>query len=145
MASSFPFDNENIGAGPFLTMKISATAGQTITQTDIDNGVTSCVITDNNTVGKGIAGGHILGKVVWVSSELIAGSAVPQLCSVQARGVARFIYASTTPAIGNLVEADGTGKVRQATTGTVPAGGLKHRGYVIAVDSGAGTCDVWLG
>ena len=145
MASSFPFDNENIGAGPFLTMKVSTTAGQSFTQSDIDAGTVACVITDNNTIGKGTAGAHLLGKVVWVSSDLIAGSLVPQLCSIQARGVARFAYVSTAPAIGNKVEADGTGKVRQASTGTVPAGGLKHRGYVIAVDSGAGTCDVWLG
>ena len=145
MASSFPFDNENIGAGPFLTMKISTTAVQSFTQTDIDNGTVACVVTDNNTVGKGSAGGHLLGKVIWVSSELVAGTAVPQLCSVQARGVARFAYVTTAPAVGNLVEVDGAGKVHQASTGTVPAGGLKHAGYVIAVDTSAGTCDVWLG
>ena len=145
MSSTFPFDNENIGSGPFLTMKIATTTGQSITQTDIDNNTAACVLTDNNTVGKGTAGGQILGKVVWVSEELVSSTTVPVLCSVQARGVARFTYVSTAPQIGNAVEADGAGKVRQASSVTVPAGGLKHIGIVIAVDSVNSTCDVWLG
>lgn len=81
MASSFPFDNENIGAGPFLTMKVANAAGQTITQSDIDGGVAACVITDNNTVGKGAAGGRLFGKVIWVSDDLVVGTTVPVLCS----------------------------------------------------------------
>lgn len=145
MATIYPFDNENIGAGPFLTMRVSTTTGQQITQSDLDANLTACVITDNNCIGKGTAGAHLFGKVIWVSDELVAGTLVPALCSVQARGVSRFNYSGTAPTLGNMVEADGAGKVRIASTGTVPAGGLKHAGYVIAVDSVAGTCDVWLG
>lgn len=146
MASSFPFDNENIGAGPFLTLKISTTTNQGFTQSDIDAGNTACVISANNTVAKGGAGERVFGKVIWVSEELVSGTTVPVLCSVQARGVARFNYTTTAPAVGNWVEVDGTGKVRQASTvADVPAGGLKHNGYVIAVNTTNQTCDVWLG
>ncbi len=145
MATSFPFDNENIGAGPFLTMKIDTATGQQFTQTDLDNNTVACVVSDNNTVAKGTAGDRVLGKVIWVSEELSAGTTIPVLCSVQARGVARFVYTSPIPEVGNMVETDGCGKVRQASIATVPAGGLKHNGYVISVNTSNNTCDVWLG
>jgi len=60
-------------------------------------------------------------------------------------GVARFKYVATTPAVGNKVEVDGAGKVRQACTLTdVPAGGTKHRGIVLAINTTDTTCDVLL-
>ena len=43
------------------------------------------------------------------------------------------------------ITSDGAGKVRQATTSTdVPAGGTKHRGLVLAVNTSDTTCDVLL-
>ena len=85
-------------------------------------------------LGMGAAGSRLLGKVIKVSEELQSGTAVPALCTVQVTGVARFKYAAVTPVIGQKVELDGAGKVRQAATATdVPAGGTKHRGIVLAV------------
>jgi len=144
--STFPLDNEHVGASPFLTMKINTASGQYFTQSDLDANLTACTISDNNTVAKGSAGYRLLGKVVWLSEEKVADTVVPAVCSVQVRGVARFAYTTTAPVIGQHVEVDGTGKVRQAATAaSVPAGGLKHNGYVIAVYTDTTTCDVWLG
>ena len=102
-------------------------------------------MTANNKVGMGAAGSRLLGKVIKVSEELQSGTAVPALCTVQVTGVARFKYAAVTPVIGQKVELDGAGKVRQAATATdVPAGGTKHRGIVLAVNTTDTTCDVLL-
>jgi len=102
-------------------------------------------MTGNNKIGMGTAGGRLLGKVIKVSEELQAGTSVPALCTVQVTGVARFKYAATTPVVGQKVELDGAGKVRQAATSAdVPAGGTKHRGLVLAVNTTDTTCDVLL-
>ncbi len=140
MNSQFQFTNNGIGGTPFLTFTVDTTADKDFTRSDLDNGLTACIISDNNEVGMGAAGNKLFGKVVWVSQELQSGTTVPEICAVQARGMARFKYAGTTPVINQMVEVDGAGKVRQAA-----AGGHLMRGQVIAVNSIAGTCDVWLG
>lgn len=146
MSSVFPFDNENLGGGPYLTCHISTSQNQPFTQTDLDNNLTACAIVGDNVVGKGSAGSRVFGKVVWVSAEFIHGTTVPQMCSVQARGVAKFKFAAPAPDIGNCVELAGAGKVRQSSASeAVPAGGAPQRGIVIAKDTIAGTVDVWLG
>jgi len=146
MSSQFTLDNHGIGGTPFLTFAVDATANKDFSQSDLDANLTACVISDNNEVGMGSAGDKLFGKVVWVSQELQSGTAIPALCAVQARGVARFKYAATTPVINQMVEADGAGKVRQAAADAdIAAGGHLMRGQVIAVDTTAATCDVWLG
>ncbi len=146
MASQFQIDNNGIGGTPFLTFTVDTAANKDFTQSDLDSNFTACVISGNNKVGMGAAGDKLFGKVVWVSQELQAGTTVPALCAVQARGVARFKYAATTPVINQMVEADGAGKVRQAVADAdIAAGGHLMRGQVIAVDTTTTTCDVWLG
>ncbi len=146
MSSQFTFDNNGIGGTPFLSFGVDTTENLDFTQDDLDNNLTACVISGDNEVGMGSAGNKLFGKVVWVSQQLQAGTTVPALCAVQARGVARFKFAATTPVINQMVEVDGAGKVRQATADAdIAAGGHLMRGQVIAVDSEAGTCDLWLG
>ena len=146
MSTPYSIDNEGIGSGPFLSMTIDTTTDKDSTQTDLDNNLTACVVSADNEVGMGAAGDKLFGKVVWVSSELADGTTIPATCAIQARGVARFKYVATAPQVNQMVEVDGAGKVRQATTATdIPAGGHLHRGQVIAVDATNQTCDVWLG
>ena len=146
MTSQFQIDNSGIGGTPFLTFSVDTTADMDFTQTDLDNNLAACVISANNEVGMGQAGDKLFGKVVWVSQELQTGTTVPALCAVQARGVARFCYVATAPEINQMIEVDGAGKVRQASADAdIAAGGHLMRGQVIAVDTDAETCDVWLG
>jgi len=146
MASQFQIDNNGIGGTPFLTFAVDTTADKDFVQSDLDEGLAACVVSANNEVGMGAAGDKLFGKVVWVSQELQAGTTVPALCAVQARGVARFKYVAVTPVVNQMVEVDGAGKVRQATADAdIAAGGHLMRGQVVAVDTSAGTCDVWLG
>ncbi|MDP8239256.1 MAG: hypothetical protein P9X24_09205 [Candidatus Hatepunaea meridiana] len=146
MSSQFSIDNSGIGGTPFLTFTVDTTADKDFTQSDLDDNLTACVISDDNEVGMGADGGKLFGKVVWVSQELQSGTTIPALCAVQARGVARFKYVAQAPVVNQMVEIDGAGKVKQASADAdIAAGGHLMRGQVIAVDSGAGTCDVWLG
>ncbi len=145
MSTNYKVTNDGAGADLQLTFEVDATAGQDFTLVDLDAGLCAASLTGNNKVGMGTAGGRLLGKVVKVSEEMQTGTAVPLLCTVQVTGVARFKYAATTPVIGQKVEVDGAGKVRQAATGAdVPAGGTKHRGLVLAVNTTDTTCDVLL-
>ena len=146
MSSQFTIDNSGIGGTPFLTFKVDTSANADFTQADLDANLTACVVSDDNEVGMGAAGGKLFGRVVWVSQELQDGTTVPALCAVQARGVARFKYAAAAPEVNQMVEVDGAGKVSQASADAdIAAGGHLMRGQVIAVDSAAATCDVWLG
>ncbi len=145
MTTNYKVTNEGAGANLLLTFEVDSSANQDFTLTDLDNGLCAAVLTGDNKVGMGSAGSRLLGKVIKVSEELQAGTAVPALCTVQVTGVARFKYTATTPVVGQKVEVDGTGKVRQAsTTADVPAGGTKHRGIVLAVIAADTTCDVLL-
>jgi len=146
MSSRFQIDNAGIGGTPFLTFSVDTTANRDFTQDDLDDNLTACVVSDSNEVGMGAAGDKLFGKVVWVSQELQSGTTVPALCAVQARGVARFKFSATAPSVNQMVEVDGAGKVRQAAADEdIAAGGHLTRGQVIAVDTAATTCDVWLG
>ena len=143
--AAYSVSNEGAGSDLLLTFAVDATADKDFTQTDLDNDLSACVMSDNNEIGMGSAGDRLAGKVIKVSEELQSGTAIPSICSVQVTGVARLLYSGSAPAVGNKVEVDGTGKVRKATTSTdVPAGGTTHRGLVIAVDTSATTCDVLL-
>jgi hypothetical protein len=145
MATTYTVTNEGAGANLSLTFEVDTGSNQDFTQTDLDASLSAAVMTGNNKVGMGAAGSRIVGKVIKVSEELQAGTAIPALCTVQVTGVARFKYSGTAPAVGQKVESDGTGKVRQAATSSdVPAGGTKHRGLVIAVNTSDTTCDVLL-
>lgn len=142
----YVINNEGVGIDPLLTMSVDTTANRDFVQSDIDDNLTACVLSSNNKVGMGVAGSKLFGKVIAVSDEKQEGTVIPSTCSVQARGVARFLYAATTPAINQMVEVDGAGKVRRpALAADIPAGGHLARGMVIAVDTVATTCDVWLG
>jgi len=145
MSSQLNIDNVGIGGTPSLTFSVDTTADKDFVQSDLDANLTACVISANNEVGMGLGGDKLFGKVVWVSQELQSGTTIPVLCAVQARGVARFKYSAPTPVINLMVEVDGAGKVRIATRTRRVAGGHLMRGQVIAVDTSAGTCDVWLG
>jgi len=146
MASQFEIDNEGIGMHPLLTFKVDAASGKDFTQTDLDNSLTACIVSDNNEVGMGTAGDKLFGKVIAVSADYQTGTAIPQTCTVQARGVARFKYVTPAPVVNQMVEVDGAGKVRQASADAdIAAGGHLMRGQVIAVDSTNTTCEVWLG
>lgn len=145
MSTTFTVSNDGAGANLALTFEVDATANKDFTLTDLDNNLTAAVMAGNNKVGMGSAGDRVIGKVIKVSEELQAGTAIPALCTVQVTGVARFKYSGTAPTVGQKIEADGTGKVRIATTSAdVPAGGTKHRGLVIAVTTADTTCDVLL-
>ena len=147
MASQFIIDNEGVGASGLLTMAVDATADKDFTQTDLDNSLTACVISDDNEVGMGSDGDKLFGKVIAVSEELQSGTSIPSYCTVQARGVARIKYdTGAAPSVNEMVEVNGAGKVQQASADAdVAAGGHLMRGQVIAVDAGNETCDVWLG
>lgn len=146
MSSQYLVDNEGIGSGPFLTMTIDASADKDFSQDDIDNNLTACIVSDNNEVGMGTAGDKLFGKVVWVSTDLVPGTTRPATCAVQARGIARFKVNTPLPAVNQMVEVDGEGRVKKATADAdIEAGGHLMRGQVIAVDITNGTCDVWLG
>lgn len=145
MTTTYKVTNEGAGANLLLTFEVDSSANQDFTLTDLDAGLCAAVLTADNKVGMGTAGGRLIGKVIKVSEEMQSGTAIPALCTVQVTGVARFKYAATTPVIGNKVEVDGAGKVRQGSTSTdVPAGGTKHRGIVVAVNTTDTTCDVLL-
>jgi hypothetical protein len=142
---SYTINNDGVGSDSLLTFSVNSSSGQDFTQADLDANLTAAAITGNNQVGMGSAGSKLIGKVVAVSEELQSGTTVPAYCTVQARGLARFKYASPTPVVNEMVELDGTGKVRRASTSAdIPAGGHKHKGQVIAVDTTNTTCDVWL-
>jgi hypothetical protein len=143
--STFKPNNDGAGANLLLTFEVDTTANKDFTFTDIDSNLTAAAMADNNKVGMGSAGSRLIGKVIAVSDELVAGTAVPALCTVQVTGVARFLYSGTAPSVGNKVECDGAGKVRKAITATdIPAGGTAHRGIVIAVDTTLTSCDILL-
>jgi len=146
MASPYQIDNNGIGGTPYLTFTIDTTENKDFTQTDLDSNLTACACVGNNKVGMGSAGDKLLGKVVWVSQQMQDGTLIPAYCAVQARGVARFKTGLTAPTVNQMVQLDGTGKVDKADADAdIAAGGHLMRGQVIAVDAGAGTCDVWLG
>ena len=138
-------NNEGIGSDSLLTFTVDTTPDKYFTQTDMDNSLAACCISDNNEVGMGSAGDKLFGKVIDVSEELQSGTTVPAHCVVQARGVARFKYGMPTPVINEMVELDGAGAVRRAAPATCADGGHLARGMVIAVDKTERTCDVWLG
>ncbi len=145
MPTSFRIDNDGAGSNLLLTFEVDTTSNKDFTWSDLDSNLTAAAMADHNKVGMGAAGSRLIGKVISVSEALVSGTAVPQLCTVQVTGVARFLYSGTAPAVGQKVECDGTGKVRRATTSAdVPTGGTTHRGLVIAVDTTATTCDVLL-
>ena len=145
MSTNYKISNEGAGSDLLLTFEVDTTANKDFTATDLDGNLTAAVMAASNKVGMGSAGDRIIGKVLKVSEELQSGTAVPALATVQVRGVARFLYSSTAPTVGQKVEADGTGKVRIASTSAdVPAGGTKHRGMVIAVSTTDTTVDVLL-
>jgi hypothetical protein len=145
MATSYKVNNEGAGANLLLTFEVDTTSAKDFTWTDIDANLTAAAMSGNNAVGMGSAGSRLIGKVISVSDDLVSGTAVPQLCTVQVTGVARFLYSGTAPSVGNKVECDGAGKVRKAVTLTdVPAGGTAQRGMVIAVDTTNTACDVLL-
>jgi len=145
MSTNYKITNEGAGADLLLTFEVDTTANKDFTQTDLDGNLTAAAMAASNKVGMGSAGDRIIGKVLKVSEELQSGTAVPALATVQVAGVARFLYSGTAPSVGQKIEADGTGKVRIASTSTdVPAGGTKHRGLVIAVSTTDTTVDVLL-
>ena len=147
MSSQFNIDNSGIGGSPFLTFSVDTTKDKDFTQSDIDDNLTSCVISDDNEVGMGNDGDKLFGKVIWVCQKLKSGTTVPELCYVQARGVARFKYdAHNVPDLNQMVVVDGKGNVKHSTSlHNYDADGHLFRGQVIAVDTEAQTCDVWLG
>ncbi len=146
MSAPYTVTNEGIGGGPFLTMTIIDNGDKGFTQDDIESNSTACIVSGNNEVSKGSSGDKLFGKVVWVSTDLVPGTTRPATCAVQARGVARFSVGSPAPTVNGMVEVNGAGKVIKASAATdIPAGGHLHRGQVIAVNSGDGSCDVWLG
>ena len=145
MSTNYKISNEGAGAKLLLTCEVDTAANKDFTQTDLDNNLAAAVMAGSNKVGMGSAGDRIVGKVIKVSEELQTGTAIPALATVQVTGVARFLYSSAAPSVGQKVEADGAGKVRIASTSAdVPAGGTKHRGLVIAVNTGDTTVDVLL-
>ena len=146
MSSQFQIDNSGIGGTPFLTFGVDTTANRDFTQSDLDSGLTACVVSDSNEIGMGAAGDKLFGKVVWVSQELQDGTTIPALCAVQARGVARFKYAATAP----VRQSDGGGgRCGQSAPGLRRRRHRRRR----ALDARTGhrpgrgnsTCDVWLG
>ncbi len=148
MPTQFQIDNSGIGGTPFLTFEVDTTKDRDFVQDDLDNNLTACVVSDSNEVGMGEEGDKLFGKVVWVSQELQDGTQIPALCAVQARGVARFKYntaeSALIPEVNGMVVVDGLGRVQGSDVGFADGGHLM-RGQVIAVDTSAGTCDVWLG
>ena len=146
MSSQFVVDNNGVGMHPTLTLKVDTTANMDFSQSDLDSSLTACIISDNNEVGMGSDGAKLFGKVVAVSTE-VDSNGIPATCTVQARGIARFKYnTGAAPAVNQMVEVDGAGKVKQASADAdIAAGGHLMRGQVIAKDTTNETVDVWLG
>ncbi|MFC2150303.1 hypothetical protein ACFLQV_02245, partial [Calditrichota bacterium] len=99
MSTNYTHNLEGIGNSPFLSLLNDTSADQDFTQADLDAGLSACIITDNNTVGMGLDGDKLFGKVKWVSQTMADGTSVPEECSVQARGIARFKYVATAPVV----------------------------------------------
>ena len=146
MSSQFIVDNNGVGMHPTLTMTVDTTADKDFSQTDLDSNLTACIVSANNEVGMGATGAKLFGKVVAISTE-VDSSGIPVTCTVQARGIARFMYnTGAAPAVNQMVEVDGAGKVRLAAADAdIAAGGHVMRGQVIAKDTTNETVDVWLG
>lgn len=146
MASQFTIDNAGLGWEPGLTLGVDTTSAKDFSQTDLDSNLTAGRISGNNIIGMGSSGDKLFGKVLAVSTDKTAGG-IPLSCTVQARGVARFKYnTGGAPAVNQMVELDGAGKVQVATADAdIAAGGHLARGMVIAKDTTNETVDVWLG
>ena len=132
-------DNNGIGA-LYATFDIDTTDSEyDLTSENIGDAV---ALSASNEVDLGADGGQLLGRLEHVDNGL---------ATVQIAGVVRFNINTEedSPALGNGVVIDGTGKVYQApaidgATGD-PAGGNIARGTVIAIDAVNDTCDVFLG
>ena len=143
---AYTIDNQGIGSDPLLTLGNDATATKDFSLADLAGNLTACVISANNEAGMGADGDKLFGKVIAVSDELQAGTALPARVTVQARGVARFKYVAVTPVINQMVEVDGAGAVSIATADAdIAAGGHLMRGQVINVIGASTEVDVWLG
>ena len=127
-----------------LTMANDTTTDMDFTQTDIDAGLIACTVSANGEVGMGTAGYKLFGAVVGVGPDENADT-IPDYVKVAVRGVHRFLINGTAPAVGQMVEVDGAGKVRVASADAdIAAGGHLMRGQVVNV-SGTTYCDVLLG
>ena len=92
----------------------------------------------------GAAGDKLFGQVTSVSPRTVDD--IPEEAGVQPNGGVTFLYSGTTPEVNKMVEVDGAGKVRKAAADAdIAAGGHLAKGQVMAVDTDATTCDVWLG
>ena len=140
MRSENPFSINNMGIGgtPFPTFYNSPEEEQSFSQRDLDNNLTSCMITGNNEVGKGENGCPLFGKVVWVSQECYPETEIPNLVAVQARGVARFKIGEEGVTLNDPVQLARGGKVMAAPRDQT------DYGVVISIDSEENWCDVWL-
>ena len=87
-------------------------------------------------VGPVSAGTIVMGKLI--SLTLSDNDDGDRLATVQVGGVCRLAVSATVPALGNRVVGGTAGTVKQAPTGTVPAGGHIGRGVVLEVN---GTTD----
>src|SRR3990167_540141 len=122
-------DSNGIGGDPYLLFWVTAVLDKGFNWSNLTNNFTACVISGNNTIGTGAPGEAVFGKVIWVSHELQVGTDISVFCTVQARGVARFKYATPIPVINQMVEVDGAGRVRQAAAdANIAAGGHLTRG-----------------
>ena len=133
MSSQFNIDNNGIGGTPFLTFTVDTNVGRNFIQSDLDNNLTACVISGNNEVGMGSADDKLIGGVVWVSHELQAGTTIPVLCAVQARGVVRFKFEGGVP---DVMTSQGT-KTSLSQWGVVASGNGK-----VLLSAGEGKRDV---
>ena len=138
-------NNEGVGEEPFLTARVDTTADKDFTKVDLAAGLVACVVSANGEVGMGSDGDKLFGAVRWVDENLDAND-IPVLCSVQARGMGKFKYVSTAPVVNQMVEVDGAGAVKQASSDAdIAAGGHLMKGQVWSVDTVNEVCYVWLG
>lgn len=122
-------DNEEQGfmALPFTIEKTGGVFA--LTDSDIGKPV---ALTANNEISDGADGEIFLGKLIAISADGSIGT-------VQVRGVcADLPYSGTTPVIGWGVQMSGAGTVDKGVTDGI------SRGFTLAVDTAAQTCDALL-
>jgi hypothetical protein len=120
------------------TFKIKQTAGVD----DVNDGHVGRAVT---LTASGVAptgnGELVLGKLISLTHGNNDNGA--RLAAVQIGGVCRLPVTSTVPAVGNRVVGGGSGTVKQAPSGSVPAGGHIGRGVVLEVN-GTTDCVIFL-
>lgn len=115
--------------------EVNATFRTTLTQNDVGKAV---AFTDNDTVGLGVDGDEIAGKLIRVEKDGV--------CLVQVTGYMTLSH-SAAPTLGGKIIVDGAGKIKPAPGVDPNAAAIqtvKGRGLVTSIDAASLTTGLVL-